>query len=102
MREWLQDTIKVLSVTELSFPFKLAATVFLMCCSYSICKNELADLSSISLMEMMALPPSGDGFEFLGSLMKEKRSQYAMHVSNYLMCTVYVYVSYNYSYVFLQ
>ena len=81
MRVWLQDTIKVLSETELSFPLKLAAAVFFMCCSYSICKDELADLSSITLMKMMALPPNGDGFEFLGNLMKKKRSQYAMHVS---------------------
>ena len=79
MRVWLQDTIKVLSETGLSVPSKLAAAVFFMCCSYSICKNDFADLSSISLMEMMALPPSGDGFEFLGSLMKEKRSRYAIH-----------------------
>ena len=78
MRVWLQDTIKVLSETELSVPLKLAVAVFLVCCSYSI-KDELADLSSITLMKMMALPPNGDGFEFLGSFMKEKRSQYAIH-----------------------
>ena len=73
MKVWLQDTIKVLSETELSFPLKLAAAVFFMCCSYSICRNELADdLSSITLMKMMALPPNSDGFEFLGSLMKKE------------------------------
>ena len=87
MRVWLQDTIKVLSEAELLVPhIKLAAAVFFMCCSYNICKDDLADLSSITLMKMMALPPSGDGFEFLKSLMKEKRSQYAMHVS---VCNVY-------------
>ena len=80
MRVWLQNTVKVLSETELSFPLKLAAAVFFLCCSYSICKDDFADLSSISLMEMVALPPNGDGFEFLRSLMKDERSQYAMHV----------------------
>ena len=78
MRVWLQDTVKFLSETELSVPLKLAVAVFFMCCSYKICKDDFADLSSITLLKMMALPPNGDGFEFLGSLMKEKRSQYAM------------------------
>ena len=81
MRVWLQDTIKVLSEAELSFPEKLAAAVFFMCCSYRICKDDLADLYSITLMKMMELPPNGDGFKFLGSLMKEKKSQYAMHAA---------------------
>ena len=80
MRVWLQDTIKLISETELSVPLKLVVAVFFMCCSYSICKDDFADLSSITLMEMMTLPPNGDGFDFLGSLMKERRSLYVMHV----------------------
>lgn len=69
------------------FPLKISLGVILMCCAYSVSENDIkiGVEAEVALLRMMALPPSGEGCEFLKSLMEERKSLYVNYciVSDY-------------------
>lgn len=76
IKEWLRNVIQALyKATAIHPACKLAAAVVLMCCAHRVCRFYIPDDISIVLLKMLPLQPSGEGFEFLESIMIEKESR---------------------------
>ena len=80
IKEWLQNAIQELDQSDLPPTPKLCVAAVLMCCACRILHSLFNDKTSVALLRMMALPPDGESFKFLGSLMKGKDSRYCFYV----------------------
>lgn len=54
---------------------KLIVAAFLMCCAHHLLNKPVDEQMNVVLLKMMALQSNGEGFDFLGSFMKQKYSQ---------------------------
>ena len=75
IKQWLQSAIQELDQSDLLPTPKLCVAAVLMCCAWRILFSLFNDKTSVTLLRMMALPPDGESFKFLASLMKGKDSQ---------------------------
>lgn len=75
-KSWLQDvTHKLNLLSALPLKPKLVAAAVLMCCARHVLHEPVNDKTNVFLLQMLALQSNGEGFNFLGSFMKENDSQ---------------------------
>ena len=77
IKRWLQTFIQELEQSNLHRTPKLVSAVVVMCCAYRVYQTAITENVNhcVTLLKMMALDPSGEGFVFLSSLMKETDSR---------------------------
>ena len=83
MKEWLENVTDELILQELSLPKRLAAAINVICCIDKLEGKRIKDIKEdtyVTLIEMVALSPSGEDYEYLKSLLKTQLSWLAVFV----------------------
>ena len=81
MKEWLENiTDELLQQEELSLPKRLAAATNIICCIDKLLTRikDIKEDTCVALIEMVALSPSGEDYDYLKSLLKSKLSWLAL------------------------